>query len=849
MRLLSNASIIFRYFFLLTLGASTQAEEAIYYNRDVLPILSEHCFSCHGADKATREAELRLDMPESAYAARNGRRAISPKDLSASELWTRVQSDNDTLRMPPLEANHQLTSQEKQILAKWIQQGAKYAGHWAYQSIEIAPLPSQHDANTPIDCFIVARLEQEGLSLSEAASPSTLLRRISLDLTGLPPTPEQILSFTQYPSANAYERLIDQLLASPQFGERWGRWWLDLSHYADSDGYLQDFIRPNAWRYRQWVVESLNSDLPFDQFTIEQIAGDLLPNAMVSQRIATGFLRNTLSNREGGADLEEYRIRQVVDRTNTVATTWLALTIACAECHDHKFDNLSQADFYQLFAYFNNSDEANIDAPLPGELEPYRQAESEYLEKRKMLLEPLAKDLETLQQAWEDKIVFTETNPGVDHRWDRQLEILGLIWGQGLGEGQLEGLNLIKTPPTQRSEKDQRRLTDYFLKHGSLIDPDSFTKHNLPQISNELEKLASTLPSISRAPTMTRAVVARDTYIHQRGDFRRPGRAVKPSIPLLFRSSQTAIDSTRLDLAKWIASPSNPLTARVLVNRLWQELFGIGIVRTSENFGVRGELPFHPELLDWLAHDFINHGWSIKHTIKQIVLSKTYQQSSIFINKNSVIDPLNRLVSRQARLRLSGETIRDVGLFSSGLLSKKMGGPSVRPFQPDSVSMEGFDNKWITSEGADRYRRGLYTFIQRTSPFAQLVTFDFPDSSRSCTRRERSNTPLQALNLLNDPVFIEMAGNLARRLLIDPQMSDSERLSSAFLSVIGRLPSPIETQQSLALLEKVKLDLRSHKSVNDAEGRTSQSPRDVEQSAWTIVASVLLNLDEFLTRE
>lgn len=834
---------------LLVPGFAT-AEEKIRFNRNVLPILAENCFQCHGLDKGTREADLRLDLREAAIADRDGTRAIAPGHPDESELWQRIISDDETLIMPPPKTGRKLTEKNRETLRLWIEQGAEYETHWAFIPPQQVTPPELPETPHAIDRFVRSRLQQEGIAPAPPADRQTIIRRVTLDLTGLPPTPLEIDAFVNDSRPDAYERVVDRLLTSPHFGERWGRWWLDLAHYADSDGYLQDFIRPVAWRYRQWVVDAFNRDLPFDEFTIEQLAGDLLPNAATSQIIATGFLRNTLSNREGGADLEEYRVRQVIDRTNTICTTWMALTTGCAECHDHKFDPLTQREFYRLYAFFNNADEVNIDAPLPGEAEPRRIAQEEYDRKRAELLAPVASEVEKLQEEWEAKLLFTEANPGADHHWDRQLEVLGLIWGQNFGEGQLEGLNIVKTPRENRSSSQQYRLTDYFLNNGQLINPEKFTELKLADLAGKLAELSKTLPTVSRAPVMTTAVVHRETHIHKRGDFRRPGDIVQPGTPALFSEAIASDQADRLQFARWLVSPEHPLTARVTVNRLWQELFGRGIVTTSENFGVRGDRPSHPELLDWLARDFIDNGWSIKQILKRIVVSETYRQSSQSRPELTERDPQNNLLARQARIRLTGESVRDCALAASGLLNPLIGGPSVKPPQPDSVSMEGFDNKWVASTGPDGYRRGLYTFIQRTSPFAQLVTFDLPDTSRSCTRRERSNTPLQALNLLNDPVFVEMAQGLAQRIQREAKADDISRLTHGYLLTLAREPKPSELARMQAFLQQQRDSFtQDPDSTQKLLNELQLADNSVEQAAWITVASVLLNLDEFIVRE
>jgi hypothetical protein len=817
----------------------------VRYNRDVLPILADQCFQCHGFDKANRKAGLRLDQREGAMAElESGARAIVPGDVNASALVERLfTSDTDEV-MPPKKSGKTLTAAQKDVLKRWIEQGAKYEPHWAYVPPVMVEPPVVAAVTQPADRFIRARLAKEGIAPAPVADRATLIRRVTLDLTGLPPAPLEVDAFVSDARADAFERVVDRLLQSEHFGERWARWWLDLAHYADSDGYLQDFIRPVAWRWRQWVVDAFNRDMPFDRFTVEQLAGDLLPGATVSQRMGTGFLRNTLSNREGGADLEEYRVNQVLDRTATLGTTWLALTTGCAQCHDHKFDAISQREFYQLYAFFNNADEVNFDAPLPGEREPREAAQADHDRKRAELIAPLAVQMAELQADWEKRLLHAEAHPGEDFTWDRSLELLGLQWGQSLGEGQLEGINIIKTPLAQRTQDQKDRLLDYFLKAAPVAYADKWKTLKLAELKSKLDALAKDLPPVTRAPGMMSFSHQRTTHLFERGDFRRKGVVVHPGTPAALPPLKDGND--RLALARWLVSSEHPLTARVVVNRLWQEMFGRGIVATSENFGVRGDRPSHPELLDWLAVDFMRGGWSIKATLRQIVLSQTYRQSSNARPELAERDPLNVLLARQQRLRLSAEAVRDASLAASGLLTRTIGGPSVKPPQPAAVSKDGYKNDWTPSAGADRYRRGLYTWLQRTSPFAQSVTFDLPDLSRSCTRRERSNTPLQSLNLLNDPAFLEAAQALAMRVRRECHGDDAKRLHQAFQLTLSRPPREEEQKRLLGYLQQQRAIFAS--DPKSAADLLQDQPAGTD-AAWIALASVLLNLDEFITRE
>ena len=776
--------------------------------------------------------------------------------------------------------------------------------HWSFRKITRPTPPRVRQADwsrNSSDSFVLARLEKENVAPSPETDRVTLIRRVTLDLIGLPPTPEEVAEFVHDKQPDAYERLVDRLLASPHYGERWARPWLDLCHYGDSDGHLTDQLRPVAWRYRDWVTRMLNDNLPFDEFTVRQIAGDLMSTgepegvsprtaantpirpganalrltedrrgedrALLDRVLGTGFLRQTLSNREGGADLEEFRVAQIVDRTSMVGTIWLGLTVGCARCHNHKYDPLTQAEFYRLYAFFDDADEVNIDAPLPDEVAGYQRSRPEYERRRREIVEPFRVGLTELQKQWETKALHAAVHPGEDHIWDRQWEVLGLIWGGHLGEGQLEGCEIVRLPWDKRTQRQQDDWLDYFLSHGSIVDGKKFGELKLPELQQKIVALKKEFAAAraTRAPVMQAAFSPRQTYIHERGDFRSRGADVSPgfpacvqrnvnknvkqasgaaSAPRLFASdaihrgadaAPLAKDSStppRLALARWLVSRDNPLAARVTVNRMWQEFFGRGLVATSDDFGTRGDLPSHPELLDWLADEFMRSGWDIKHMHRLIVTSATYRQSSRPREELATRDPNNVLLARQNSLRVPAETVRDVALAVSGLLSRTLGGPSVFPPQHERVTMEAFgSNSWKSSEGADRYRRGLYTFILRTSPFAQSITFDAPPPVDVCTRRDRSNTPLQALTLLNDPVFGEMAAAFAERVRREGGASDQDRLRFGWKVCFGRSGSEAE--------------LTRLQQYFDAQRDTNKD----ESAAWTNLASVLLNLHEFITRD
>ncbi|MCA9006389.1 MAG: PSD1 domain-containing protein [Planctomycetaceae bacterium] len=833
-------------------GTQKKETDSISFARDIQPVLEAHCLSCHGLEKP--ESSFSLSSRKSALLGGNYGKAIVPGKPEQSPLLLMISGTHqDEIVMPPEGEGERLSEKEIAAIRQWIKDGAVWPDdlilgtksrsreqHWAFQPIVNSMLPAvqnQRWCKNEIDRFILQRLEDEKISPSPAADKTTLIRRVTLDLTGLPPTPAEVDQFLNDSSPEAYEHLVDRLLASPRFGEKWARQWLDLCHYADSDGYLTDAVRPHAWRYRDWVVESLNENKPFDQFTIEQLAGDLLPETTFAQHEGTGFLRQTLSNREGGADLEEFRVNKVVDRTKLMGTIWLGLTLDCCRCHNHKYDPITQKEFYQFYAFFNSAYEVNIDAPLAGEQQRLEQ-QAEYQQKRQALIDPLREPLEKLQREWEQKMLYAASHPAEDHHWARAWEVMGLVWGVGTGEGQQEGLEILKMKPEQRSQRQQDDLLDYFLGRGQLVNGDRFKELKLGELARKLGELRKAYPAVSRAPGVREMQTPPQAFVHLRGSFQAPGIPVEPATPEFLPALQKK-NQSRLDLARWLVSNDNPLTARVTVNRIWQEYFGQGLVVSSDDFGTQGTKPSHPQLLDWLAYHFRNRGWNVKDLHRMIVTSATYRQSSRMRPGIHQKDPSNRLLSRQISLRLPAETVRDQALAVSGLLTEKQGGPCVRPPQPDSVVMEAFGyNTWEVSKGEDRYRRGLYTLILRTSPYAQSVIFDAPNPSQTCSRRDRSNTPLQALTLLNDPVFFEAARNLAQQVLKEQQGDLEEQLRYAFRLCLSREPQAQEV---------ARLKLLYQQELNQSE--TSEGKISKEEAAWTVVASVLLNLHEFITRD
>ncbi|MFN0166693.1 MAG: DUF1549 and DUF1553 domain-containing protein [Bryobacteraceae bacterium] len=695
----------------------------------------------------------------------------------------------------------------------------------------------------PIDAFVLARLEKEGVAPSPAAPRHVLLRRLYLDLTGLPPSPREQDAFLSDRRPDAYERLVEQLLASDHYGEKWARQWLDLARFADSDGFRQDKFRPWAWRYRQWVIDAFNRDMPFDRFTIEQIAGDLLPSATVEQRVATGFHRNTLTNREGGIDSEQFRVEQVIDRTSTVGTVWLGLTVGCAQCHDHKYDPISQKDFYRLFAFFNSADEVNIDAPLEGEMGPHLKALPEFQAKRDKLVEQYG--VPPLQRDWELRMVAAVANPGKWPDWDHAFDDLRTEFD--------DGLKILQMDPAARTRRQKKALTDYFLgNYGRVITKERKEELKFGELQKQLRELDATLPELTQAGTLAPSPKPRATHVLLRGDFRQPGQEVSPGTPAVLPNTGLGETPNRLDLARWLVSRANPLTARVTVNRLWQEYFGRGLVVTSENFGNQGEKPSHPELLDWLASEFLDHRWSLKHVHRLIVTSNAYRQSSNSRPDLESRDPQNTLLARQSRFRLPAELIRDSTLAASGLLHPAVGGPSVRPPEPaGATSGTNVAGRWAETQGPERYRRGMYIQLFRTAPYPLLLNFDAPNAYRPVCRRTRSNTPLQALNLLNDPVFLEAAQALAVRVITEAPPSFGKRLQLAYRLCLARAPDAAEEESLLGYLQKQQRLLAEDPAVVGKffPPALSGGKPSVEAAAWVGLSSVLLNLDEFLTRE
>jgi len=987
--------------------ARGQTPAKVDFQRDIRPILANNCFKCHGP--AAQEGGLRLDDRDRAT-----RRAIVAGHAAKSKLVARVSSTDDDERMPPADIGERLKPEQVELLKKWIDQGAEYAPHWAFVKPKQAPPPTvklRSWPHNPIDNFILARLEQEGITPSPQADAATLIRRLSLDLTGLVPSPKEVDEFKREYAAKpdaAYENLVDRLLASANYGERQARHWLDLARYADSNGYTIDGKR-SIWPWRDWVIAAFNRDLPFDQFTIEQLAGDLLPNPTKEQLVATGFHRNTSFNEEGGTNPEQFRVERTVDRTNTTGTAWLGLTVGCAQCHTHKYDPITHQEYYQLYAFFNSMDEPKLPLPTPEQQARLKELNAELAEAKKQTpaqkqsaaeLEALLAELEKeTGGGWRvlyPKTAMAEEGAKLDVLEDRSVLASGPV---GASEtytihsvapetGVLTAIRLeALTHPSLPKKGPGRANNGNFVLSQFVFEtdgvPHKFRKavadHSQPNhdvnqvITGDLAKgwavssanakernvdrtaiffldkphlvregqafvltlrcsdmpkgyalgrfrIATTFASerflelplaaqkivlmdrakrsakdmdalqaaLSKAPTGSEQVAKlqkqikdleaqidttlilresakqRVTKIQKRGDFLDLGDAVQPGVLAIMNPLEVKGRSgTRLDFAKWLVSRDNPLTARVIVNRVWQQYFGKGIVETENDFGIQGSLPTHPELLDWLAVEFMRPphpplpkggqtdtpplakggqadappvqkggqgGWSMKKLHRLIVMSATYRQASAIRPELRDKDAQNKLLARQHRLRLEAEVIRDAALAASGMLNRTIGGPGVYPPQPPEIfAFTQNNHPWPESKGPDRYRRGMYTFIWRQSQHPLLTTFDAPDAQVACTRRNRSNTPLQALHLANDPTFIEIAKGMGERIQKEGPEDDPGRIVYGFKLCFARTPSTEEQSRLVQYL--------------------SQQRQANAKEAWTMVARVLLNLDEFITRE
>jgi hypothetical protein len=1015
-------------------AASAAAGRTVDFSRDVAPVFKATCVVCHGAD--AQQSQLRLDSLAAVLKGGLSGKVIIPGDGKDSPLVRRLLG-LDKPQMPY--GAPPLPPEQVAAIRGWIDQGAtggaagsdsasaaqaRSTKHWAYVKPVRPELPAVKNATwvrNPIDNFVLARLEKEGLAPSPEADKETLIRRVSLDLIGLPPTLEEVDAYLADKSPNAYEKVVDRLLASPHYGERWARPWLDLARYADTNGYEADFRR-TAWKYRDWVIKALNEDMSFREFTIEQIAGDMLPHADNEQKIATGFHRNTMLNEEGGVDREEYRWYSLVDRVNTTASVWLGSTLACAQCHNHKFDPFTQKDYYRFLAFFDNADykvvnlgqgegyvqEPQLELPTPEQEAKSSELKAEIAKLQAVLKTPTA-ELEAAQAKWEQDMKGAEAdwtvlrpshsssaggatltllddqsilaggkNPWADTyeieaKTDRagitgvRLEVMGHPTlphgGPGrdpegnffLSDFEVEAAPADKPEATQKvvfkeavanesqerydvknlvnaeqkpkgwaieswrssslvrqavliAEKpfgfdhgtvlkirmkhellrSSRNIGRFRLSVTTLADPGSITRlpawqrpvldiaaekrtaeqktqlaawyrsiapllqptrDHIAELQKSLDKLGiATALIMGERPSFERPA----TYIRIRGSYLSKSDKVYAGVPGVLNPLPEDQMPNRLGLATWLVDDDNPLTARVTVNRYWDAFFGRGIVETSEDFGNQGERPSHPELLDWLATEFMRQGWGMKAIKRLIVTSATYRQSSRVTPELVERDPYNKLLTRGPRYRTEAEMVRDIALAASGLLSPKMGGPSVFPYQPEGVWDRPYnDDKWVISEGEDRYRRGLYTFIRRTVPYPSLSTFDAPSREFCTVRRVRTNTPLQALTTLNDPAFFEAAQALARRMKADSGPDPAARAAYGFRRCVSRQPTPQELDGILTFyrdqLDRFQKDTKAASAI--AKGYTGPDSDVPELAAWTMVSNVLLNLDEMITKE
>jgi hypothetical protein len=967
-------------------GSAARAAEPPDFNRDVRPILSARCFKCHGPDEGSRKAKLRLDTREGAEHTLG--------KVEDSEFVRRLFTDDDSEVMPPPAVKRPLTEKEKQTLKAWVAAGAKYEPHWAFAPVKRPTVPAtdpKEAARNPIDAFVLAKLRDNGLSPSPAADKLTLVRRVYLDLIGVPPTPEEADAFAKDDAPDAYEKLVDKLLASPLYGERWARKWLDLARYADTNGYEKD-RRRSVWPYRDWVIAALNADMPFDQFTVEQLAGDLLPNATRAQKVATGFHRNTMLNEEGGIDPLEFRYYAVVDRVATTGTAWLGLTVGCAQCHTHKFDPITHTEYFRLFAFLNNADEPELAVPtaeqaakraeLEGRVRTLEAGLADRLpaEKRdklfaawlaaekktatawavlrpakldggpntKLTLQPDGSVLATGDPMKQDRYALTLTDLPAGTT-AVQIEALpdDSLPANGPGRAYYEGpkgdfllgeialaadgsparfasaTEFPARPNTPAAKALDGNTQTGWACQGNEGKPSRavfvlekplaanaatlelvFERHyaaslgrfrvsaatgaapkardlpadteaalaaetptaeqraklfahwlsvapELKDARAEIDTLRKQLPAPATTLVMRErpADSPRATFRHHRGEFLQPKEAVAPGVPAWLPQLPSGATADRLAFAKWLVSPENPLTARVTVNRHWHAFFGRGLVRTLDDFGYQGDAPTHPELLDWLASEFVARGWSVKALHKLIVASATYRQTSRVTPELLAKDADNKWLARGPRVRLDAEQIRDSALKAAGVLSPKMYGPSVFPPQPAAVTTEASYGRldWKVSDGEDRYRRGLYTFAKRTAPYAMAGTFDAPSGEACVARREVTNSALQALTMLNDTVLLDVARALGRRVA-EQKGTPEERAAFLFRLCLTRTPTADEVARLVRFSAAQRDRFATDPDRADAVAGPGTGPA-AERAAWTATARAVLNFDEFVTKE
>ena len=804
------------------------------FDRDIRPILSDKCYRCHGPDANARQADLRLDTKDGLFADLGGYAAVVPGNSHESELIRRITSPDEDERMPPGESKLRLSPAEIDTLRGWVESGAAWDKHWAFQPIVRPDVPGGEVA---IDYFVQARLRTEGLSLMAEAGRPRLLRRVTLDLTGLPPTLEEIDEFLTDNAPGAYERVVDRLLASQAYGERMAWDWLDAARYADSNGFQGDRDR-TMWPWRDWVVQSLNENMPYDQFTICQLAGDLLHTAKRQQKLATGFCRNHMINGEGGRIPEENRIEYIFDQTETLGTVWLGLTLTCCRCHDHKYDPLTQREYYQLFALFNQTPvegegsnpqtEPTIWLPTPAEqseidtLQQKIEAEEKELAARKEELAPQ-------QRAWEE-----QTLEEADHQQ---------TGSDDEGKALLEAL---RAAPRERSDEQAKQITDHFFGVDKEI---ARIQEGIDQAQKALEESSKLVVKVMVMQDMKER---RKTFLLAKGLYNQPRDEVTAAVPRIFPPLPRDAPANRLALARWLVDPSHPLTARVAVNRYWQQFFGHGLVKTAEDFGSQGEKPSYPRLLDWLAADFVDNGWDVKALLRRIVMSATYRQTAKAPAQGHQSDPDNRLLARGPRFRLPSWMLRDQALAASGLLVNVVGGPPVRPYQPPGVWAEATFGKKRYEQGAgdQLYRRSLYTFWRRI--IGPTMFFDVSKRQTCTVKTARTNTPLHALATLNDTTYVEAARVMAQRLMHGRDQAD-DRFTMAFRLCTSRRPTAAELDVLAGRLNSLRDQYTAAPDEAKKLLKVGQSQHDeeldaIEHAAYTGVCLLIMNLDETLSK-
>ena len=823
------------YLFLLPL-VSVRGGEEIRFNRDIRPLLSENCFHCHGPAEEGRKADLRLDTAEGAYAEHDGIRAIVPGKPDISEAIIRIHSDDPDDVMPPPDSNFRLTDKQKDLLAAWIREGAPYEGHWSFT-------PPSKKADGPmrdvIDRSIRSGLKKAGLRRSGSADRETLIRRLSLDLRGLPPSIDEIDAFLKDRKRGAWERLVDRMLASPECAERLALDWLDVARFADTNGYSIDDHR-DMWIWRDWLIRAFMENKPYDTFVIEQLAGDLLPDATPLQKVATGFLRNSMNTHEGGTIPAEYRVAYIADKIDTVSSTFLGLTMKCAQCHDHKYDPITMVDYYRFYAFFNSATEKGAGAKN-GNTQPFITVDP-ILDNADVITRMRQERLDRLNRI---RANLPELDPIGFEAWQRKM-----LANAGGTDAKL--LEILRKTPTDRTADEVGKVNAAFLETTTLpakrLDKSIGIEVNI--LKKQLEAGASSTAMIMDMPGKNEAPML------DRGQYDKPGEVVAAGIPAVFGTLPEGEPATRLALAKWIVADENPLTARVAVNRYWQLIFGQGIVRTAEDFGAQGEWPSHPELLDSLAVKFRESGWDIKGLLKEIVMSETYQQASDISPKQLEKDPANRLLARGARGRLPAELIRDNALAIGGLLDPTIGGPSVYPEQPDDlwrqVSHFGYGaftaQAYYPDSGSATARRSMYTFQKRTAPPPAMAIFDAPTRETCTVRRLNTNTPLQALVMLNDPQFMKASRALADRMRREGGETAEAQIAYAFRLATARFPESKEKAILVKAFERERKRFRDDQIAAQEVLGVLLGQADPDQAARIMVASTLLNLSETITR-